>query len=338
MAEQSPKPSEESPVSPTIQLKNVCTRNKTPDSVHIREIYQELGYLTPIPVLSPEETKEILYNFNAWANTLPDKRVTGNYRFKPHLHLPFISRLIHHPTIVNLVANVLNTPNLLLWSSDFNIKEPKSDGYFALHQDGTYTGLNPPYLGVTVWLALTDPVDDVHGCMTYIAESHKLGQFTHVEYNTEEKEEKNDTKIENREIDNHKNNMLNRKQRVILKNDDFCTKAVLASLRGGEASLHHFHLLHRSGPNRGNQPRIGLAMRYIAAEVRQIGKIKEMVTLVKGKMEHDGFDLEPVLPHGKDIDTGEMKIYIERGKKAHKEAMQRESLNYFDGSINQVYL
>jgi hypothetical protein len=55
--------------------------------------------------------------------------------------LPFIHRIAHHPKLVKAVQQALDTTNILLWSSDLNIKEPNTD--FFPHQDSTHAGLQP---------------------------------------------------------------------------------------------------------------------------------------------------------------------------------------------------
>ncbi len=87
-------------------------------------------------------------------------------------------------------------------------------------------------------------------------------------------------------------------------------------------------MLHKSGPNHTDVPRVGLALRYIAASVKQTGKVREAVTLVSGKIEHSGFDLEPVLPFG----SAATHADVERGKAAHRDSMRRENTNYFDNA------
>ncbi len=44
----------------------------------------------------------------------------------------------------------------------------------------------------------------------------------------------------------------------------------MAPLRAGEVSLHHVKLVHGSAPNGSGERRIGLAIRYIPPEVRQL--------------------------------------------------------------------
>ena len=142
--------------------------------------------------------------------------------------------------------------------------------------------------------------------MHFWPKSHRCGQVPHIE-----------------EPERDANNMLSRGQRV----DDALVSMdtpFVAELSAGEASLHHFHLIHKSGPNRGNVRRVGLAMRYIAADVRQTGRVRECVTLVRGRTQHDGFDLEPELP----LNATEEEL--KAGVVAHADAMQRETQNYFD--------
>ena len=137
--------------------------------------------------------------------------------------------------------------------------------------------------------------------------------------------------------------------------DDPQAQQVLAELRGGEASLHHLLLVHRSAPNRADPSargalRVGLAMRFIdasvraplatsqvdgtlnpPAQVRQTGASRECVTLVSGAAQHDGFDLEPLLP------PNPSPAERAAGLAAHADAMAREKENYFAGSEASGY-
>jgi ectoine hydroxylase-related dioxygenase (phytanoyl-CoA dioxygenase family) len=305
----------------------------------MREAYQSKGYLTPIDVLSIEEAAIFRNEYEKWAATLPEQSPVGDLRFKSHLHLPFVSDVaIHNRSLVGIVQNILGTPNVLLWSSDFNTKPPHSDGFFSLHQDATYTGMVPAKDGVTVWLAISDRVDRETGCLAFVEGSHRWGQLPHVEGKITSSSgvgTTTTTKVESIYNDyddgDDADNMLSRNQRVDLEDDRTrqilaeCTTTVHAPLRAGQASLHHFYLVHASGPNRSDRPRIGLALRYIAASVRSKGKIKEAITVVAGKPVHDHFDTEPILPPSHECTPND----IQRGREAHKESMRREVQNYF---------
>jgi non-haem Fe2+, alpha-ketoglutarate-dependent halogenase len=52
-------------------------------------------------------------------------------------------------------------------------------------------------------------------------------------------------------------------------------------LNPGEISLHHVKLVHGSEPNRSNDRRIGLAIRYIPTGLKQL-KVRDSATLVSG--------------------------------------------------------
>ena len=55
-------------------------------------------------------------------------------------------------------------------------------------------------------------------------------------------------------------------------------------LQPGEATLHHIRLAHRSGPAQaGSPPRLGLALRFMAAHVQQRLDPRDSVTLVAGR-------------------------------------------------------
>lgn len=275
--------------------------------------YANDGFLTPLRVVSLDEARAALEEVEAFAATrAPDGVLRGDDRFKPHLHLPRVNQLVRHPTVLRAVRACLGGPDVVLWSSDLNVKRPGDGGFFSDHQDATYTGLEPAAQGCTVWLALSDPVDAAHGCMVFKPGSHLRGQLPHVEEPAPD-------------------NLLSRGQRVAQlpppRGPD-----VQAALRAGEASIHHFHLVHRSAPNRGSRTRTGLAMRFVAANVRQTGSCRECVTVFGDSRPHESFDVEPTLPP--DPDDAE----IAAGQRHHADAMRREKANYFrDSAASTAY-
>jgi hypothetical protein len=63
-------------------------------------------------------------------------------------------------------------------------------------------------------------------------------------------------------------------------------------LEPGEMSIHHIGVVHGSEPNRSDEPRIGIAVRFVAPEVRQ-DVASAMALLVRGRDDHGHFDLLP---------------------------------------------
>lgn len=282
------------------------------------------------PIISQSEARKILEQMQKEYSHSGCLRVQGNDRFKIHLFLSEVNRIVHHPTLLEAVRECLKTPYIALWSSDLNIKQPNSREYFSAHQDSTYTGLQPADQCLTVWLALSDPVGLQEGCLSFLKGSHKRGQLPHVE-------EFNANTCSNG------TNLLSRGQRVVYgsnenhERDDW----VEIPLRAGQATLHHFHTIHQSGHNQNpTQPRIGLALRYMSLSVRQTGPVRECITWIdntnidpeeneqKRQELERFFDLEPQLP------ANPREEDLARGRQAHEEAMHREASNYFQDSTN----
>jgi hypothetical protein len=112
----------------------------TPLDGNLYQQYQEYGVVGPIDVLTRDEAFDCLTDVVGWIDRF-DGSPLGDNRLEPHLHLPFINRIVRNPKLVKLVQSILQTENILCWSSDFNVKKPKSQGIYSPHQDATYTGL-----------------------------------------------------------------------------------------------------------------------------------------------------------------------------------------------------
>jgi len=78
-------------------------------------------------------------------------------------------------------------------------------------------------------------------------------------------------------------------------------KATLLPLAAGEFSLHHIRTVHASEPNRSNDRRIGVAVRYIAPHVRQIHAPRDSAWLVRGEDRYSNFIHES--PPATDMDS-----------------------------------
>ena len=63
------------------------------------------GYLVGLDVLSKEETEFFLQSFLNYEERLGGK-VTGGYRFKSHLLLPWMHQLVTHPKILAIVKKI----------------------------------------------------------------------------------------------------------------------------------------------------------------------------------------------------------------------------------------
>ena len=87
------------------------------------------------------------------------------------------------------------------------------------------------------------------------------------------------------------NNMLSRGQEIQVAVDE--AKVVDIVLPPGSMSFHHVKIAHGSDPNTSDDRRIGLAIRYIPAHVRQTTGQGDSATLVRGQDRFRHFEAEP---------------------------------------------
>ena len=266
--------------------------------------FEEDGFVGPLNILTPHEARQALHQVQ---NELSKENAS---RFKLHLILPTISRIAHHPRLIDAVRTALDSNDIMLWSSDVNIKEPNSMGSYAPHQDCTYAGLSPSSSVLTAWVALSDPVGEQEGCLCFYPASHKLKQLPHLN----ETSGGDNMLVMGQYIDNDVIQTLNKPKYI--------------ELIGGQATLHSFDCVHASAPNRSDKPRVGLALRYMTSTVRQTKPVREMATFICGEQSKH-FDIEPKLPDFPSQDD------LERGRVALKEGLAKEASNYFANQVDQ---
>ncbi|MGX5806029.1 phytanoyl-CoA dioxygenase family protein [Bradyrhizobium sp. Arg314] len=231
------------------------------------EQYRRDGYVCPIRALTTEEAEDFRTRMDALEASEPD--LWSRSKIKPHLMMTWFNELIRHPKVLDAVEDVLG-PDILAWATGHFDKKPRAPGFVSWHQDATYWGLSEPTV-VTAWVALT-PSRRENGCMRVIPGSHKVGQLPH-----------RDTV--------NKDNLLSRGQDVEVDVNE--EDAVDLALQPGEISLHHTMLIHGSEPNHSDMRRLGIAIRYVAAHVKQTAGFKDSATLVRGTDKHGNFLAEP---------------------------------------------
>ncbi|MGA1287243.1 MAG: phytanoyl-CoA dioxygenase family protein [Rubrivivax sp.] len=230
--------------------------------------YARDGCLFPLPVLTTQEVAEARRCIEAFEGSLGGP-LPKELRHKPHLYSSTIDTLIRKPEIVDRVESLLG-PDILCWETVLFIKEPGDAAFVSWHQDVAYWGLEP-YDVLTAWVALS-PSTRRSGCMRVLPGSH-LG-----------------------EVAPHKDtfaadNMLSRGQEMQVDVDE--SRVLDIELQPGEMSLHHVMIAHGSDPNSADDRRIGLAIRYIPAHVRQVIGPTDTATVVRGVDRHGHFQAEP---------------------------------------------
>ncbi len=224
------------------------------------------GFLFPHRVFSePEATR--------WADEvlrLADSGVADHpvpWNQKTYLLLPSLDGMLRDRRLTDRVASILGG-DLLALSADVFVKPAMSTRRITWHQDVNYWQLEP-FDMLTAWVALTPATPD-NGGMRYARGGHR-GRIEHVERPDAD-------------------NILSRGQELaVAVNEEDVTDVVL---QPGEVSFHHALTPHASGPNLTDRPRVGVAIRYAAAAVRQAGGPPISARLARGTDRYGHFRLE----------------------------------------------
>lgn len=205
--------------------------------------YKKEGYLFPLDILSAEE---LTYYKSKWAQlkaALPIDRtvVRGPDMF---LNFRWAYDLATHPKILDAISSVLG-PDLIISGGLILAKPADGNTFVSWHQDAHYaTHLNGSE-ALTYWLALSNS-NIQNGCMRVIPGTQN-------------------TNYEHKEVYDE-NNMLSLGQTVEGINSE---EAIDLELTPGQASLHHFNILHSSNFNTSDSIRTGFIVRYCTPEIIQ---------------------------------------------------------------------
>jgi len=229
--------------------------------------YRSDGYAFPVPVLTPDEVRELRADLEYWEGEqghpldFPEKS-------KSYLLYRWADVLVHHPKVLDAVEDVIG-PDILVYHSTMWIKEPHTPSYVRWHQDGAYFFLDP-LEHVTAWVALSE-ASELAGCMRVIPGTHRLPMLDH--------DDKPDAF-----------NMIKRGQGISERFDG--EQGVSMPLKAGELSLHHTALVHCSPGNDSDDRRMGLGISFVPAHVRPLGPVQPSALLVRGEDRYGHFLLE----------------------------------------------
>jgi ectoine hydroxylase-related dioxygenase (phytanoyl-CoA dioxygenase family) len=242
------------------------------------ETYDRDGFVFPIDVVSAGEAEAVRADLEAAeAELADDPQRLAVLRAYPDRVLPSFDRLIRNPNLIAAASQVLG-PDLMVWSAGLFIKDANTAKIVSWHQDLTYWGLDDAE-ETTCWVALS-PASTESGCMKFIPGSHKKQLVAHVDTFDE-------------------NNLLTRGQEIAVEVNE--EDGVAAALNTGQASMHHGHLFHASGPNTTADRRIGSAIRYIKPSMKQQSGDKSLVALVSGEDKYGHFEIAET-PRGRLLD------------------------------------
>ena len=195
------------------------------DANGLAETYRRDGFVFPIDVLSDAEAQSIRADLEAAeAELAADPERSALLRGSVNHLLPSFDALARNDKLLAAASQVLG-PDLLVWSAGLFIKEAHSAKVVTWHQDLTYWGLDDVE-ETTGWVALS-PATIASGCMRFVPASHRRRIVPHLDTFAAD-------------------NLLSRGQEIAVEVDE--DDGVAVELHSGQASLHHGHLFHASGP------------------------------------------------------------------------------------------
>jgi non-heme Fe2+,alpha-ketoglutarate-dependent halogenase len=226
--------------------------------------YERDGVIFPVPVLSQGEIAGLQRTFQELEALMGGDSISARLS-QPHLHFRWAYELATHSKILDAVEDLIG-PDILVHSSTIFCKEARSPGFVSWHQDGYYWRLSDTKL-TSAWVALTDSTVE-NGCLRVVIGSH-ADTRPHFELRTE-------------------HNMLS--TGLNLMGDIALSQVQDVALKAGEMSLHHVNLVHGSNANCSETRRLGYAVRYLAASVKQVRK-HHAVVLARGQDRYGHFKL-----------------------------------------------
>ncbi len=271
--------------------------------------YWEDGFLFPLSVFSEQEASEIRAEFEGierdWREADLPLPLNTYKRVNAHLVMPMAARIALDARVLDVVQGVLG-PDIMVWSAEFFVKEPHTKHTVGMHQDLTYWGMGETPDQVTAWIALS-PATVESGCMDFVRESHKNPILPH-----------NDTYSET--------NLLSRGQEIAVEVADEDKTHI--ELKPGQMSLHHGLTIHGSGPNRSDDRRIGLAIRYLNPNARQLVAERDYAMPARGRDAQGNFvHVEP--PNG---------LFSNEALTLYEQVRQDQSKALAQGADNSVPL
>ena len=237
--------------------------------------FKDDGFLFPYDVYTPREADGLWNKFNTLEEELGEEP-QNQFRIKAQLPFPWLCDVVRHPRLLDALEDLIG-PNILCWGASFFTKKAHDPRFISWHTDSFVYGFEPSET-VTAWLGFNDSTVE-SGCLRYIPGSHK--------------------KTATHEIKPNPNNLATLGQNVIGVPEE---KAVNAELKAGQVVFHHESVVHSSGPNTANHPRIGFSIHYVAPHVKETRFEDATAMLLRGEDNYGYWGADPIPRYDLDPD------------------------------------
>jgi len=158
-------------------------------------------------------------------------------------------KLLTHTRIGEIAAKLTGAKKVKVWGTQLYAKPPGSlaNGHVGWHRDAQHM---PCFEGnlIVAWMALEEVVKEA-GCLKYIKGSHLQNSYAMPQ----------GAGFQDIDLE---------AQRLASTKDDQAWEEIDVVLPKGGVSFHHWQLIHGSGSNLTNQPRLGWSIGMVADEVR----------------------------------------------------------------------
>ncbi|MDR3517140.1 MAG: phytanoyl-CoA dioxygenase family protein [Azospirillaceae bacterium] len=206
------------------------------------EHYRRVGYTQPIDVFSRAESVTLRRRFfEAVGQTEEQTRHIAGDLPNWHTRHQWCAEMMRNPRLVDLVQDLLDAPDIMIWSMLFWYKQAGDVTYVPWHQDGAYWPMKPVKT-ITAWVALGD-VDRDNGALHFLP-GRRTDLRSHVT------------------LDDPRSEFTTEFPDAITG-----TEEVAVDMTAGQVCLFDAYTVHRTGPNRTSRARIGCGIRYTTPDV-----------------------------------------------------------------------
>jgi len=229
--------------------------------------FKDDGFLFPYSLYTQDEAAALWKKFNTLEEELGEEP-QNRFRIKAQLPFPWLCDVVSNERLLDALEDLIG-PDILCWGASFFTKKANDPRFISWHTDSFVYGFEPAET-VTAWLGFNDSTIE-SGCLRYIPGSHKQESI--------------------HEIKPDPNNLAGLGQNVIDVPEE---KAIYAELKAGQVVFHHESVVHSSGPNKANHPRIGFSIHYVAPHVKETRFEGATAMLLRGEDKYGYWGADPL--------------------------------------------
>ncbi|MDG2482042.1 MAG: phytanoyl-CoA dioxygenase family protein, partial [Alphaproteobacteria bacterium] len=127
--------------------------------------WRDQGYVAPVDVIDRDHAVRCRRQLEEAEAIVREKGWDRVLAYKAHVVMPFLVEIARSPHLLDAIEDVIG-PDIVLYDSDFFIKEGHTPGFVSWHQDLTHCGFDGTAM-VNCWVALA-PSTVESGCLRVV--------------------------------------------------------------------------------------------------------------------------------------------------------------------------